>query len=91
MGSTDSPAQPGRRIPKGALADSRSREEMRKRYSALFEKSPELHANIVTRISLDNIIIDFEKVSGFQGNQDVKAIAYNEVENELITKVWFSR
>ncbi len=65
--------------------------ELRKRYSRLFEKSPELKATITNRISFGNMVIDHEHVTGFMGNQTVQAIAYYEVKTNLITRVWFSR
>lgn len=64
---------------------------MRERYGNLFQSSPNLEAKIVKRFYLDNYVIDYEHVSGFQGNQNIKAIAINEVIDGLITKVWFCR
>ena len=50
--------------------------------------SPNLHADVVTRIVLGNKVIDHERVVGIR-EQTVEAVAVYEVEGELITTVWF--
>jgi len=50
--------------------------------------SPNLHADVVTRIVLGNKVIDHERVVGIR-EQAVEALAVYEVEGELITTVWF--
>jgi imidazolonepropionase-like amidohydrolase len=64
---------------------------MRKRYQLLFDSSPNLFATVTNRMSLGNTVIDYEYVTGFRGNNAVKAIAIFEVLNQQITKVWFAR
>lgn len=66
-------------------------DQMKERYTSLFNASPDLKATIVSRIQLDDFVIDQEEVVGWQGDQNVSALAYYQVENGKIIKVWFSR
>jgi hypothetical protein len=63
-------------------------EAIRERYTQRFS-NPELHAEIVNRMVLNNRVIDHEHVKGIEANQIVKAIAIYEIEDELIQRVWF--
>jgi hypothetical protein len=58
-------------------------DEYRTRFSV-----PKLHAEIISRISLGNKVIDHERVSGILA-QPIEAIAVYEVTEGLIQKVWF--
>jgi hypothetical protein len=49
----------------------------------------ELYARLVNRMVIGNKVIDHEEVSGIEENELVKAVAIYEVDEELITKVWF--
>ena len=59
------------------------REVYRQRFA-----SPDLHADIVTRIVLGNKVIDQERVVGIR-EQPVEALAIYQVEGDLINTVWF--
>ncbi len=63
-------------------------EEMREAYQSLFEAAPELHVEIVARITLGNYVIDREKVTGFSDGETKNAVAVYLVEDGLIRKVW---
>lgn len=65
------------------------KEEMRKRYQKRFESSPDLHAEIVDRLTYGNYVIDHEKVTGFNGDGTVTAVAIYKVRGDKIEKVWF--
>lgn len=57
-------------------------------YSNLFEASPNLHSTILQRTIFGNKIIDYERISGRNGNKDmVELILIYEVEKEKIIKV----
>ena len=56
-------------------------------YSRRFA-SPNLHAEILSRIVLGNKVIDHERVVGIR-EQPLEAVAVYEVENGLIKTVWF--
>lgn len=58
-------------------------EVYRKRFSA-----PLLHAEILTRIVMDNKVIDHERVRGIR-EVPVEAVAIYEVASDLIQTVWF--
>jgi hypothetical protein len=62
---------------------------MRKSYSAMFEKTPDLHCEIKSRIINGNFIIDKESVSGMQKNGKVEATAIYEIKDNKISKVYF--
>ena len=61
--------------------------QLREIYTQRFA-SPDLHADIVTRIVLGNKVIDQERVRGIR-SQPVEALAVYEVEGDLISTVWF--
>ena len=62
-------------------------EELRVVYQMLFESTPDLLCEIVNRITINNKVIDKEKVR-FNG-KFVEAVAVYEVENGKIVKVSF--
>lgn len=66
------------------------REEMRMRYSKLFKDFPDNHAELVSRMVLNNHVIDHERITG-RGPEPSEAIAIYEVNEQYITKVWFMR
>ncbi len=57
-------------------------------YSNLFEASPNLHSTILQRIIFGNKIIDYERISGRNGNKDImELMLIYEVNKEKIIKV----
>ena len=64
------------------------KEELYKKYEYRFNVQ-KVHANIVNRIVMDNVVIDHEEVTGIKENEVVKAVAIYEVEDQLIKKVTF--
>ena len=66
------------------------RAELRARYGPLFEKHPELHAELVQRSEQGAVVVDKERVTGM-GSEVVFALAIYEVEGDLIRRVWFAR
>jgi len=73
---------PGKLISKG-------KEAMRKTYSNLFDKSPDLHCEIKQRIVNLNTVIDKESVSGLRPGVKTEATAIYEIKNDKISKVYF--
>ena len=63
--------------------------QLRERYGARF-KDPKLHATIVKRIVMGNVVIDHEKVARTfpEGTGVADAIAIYQVENGKIAKTW---
>lgn len=67
------------------------RDEMRERYGSLFERSPDLHAEILTRIRVGSYVIDEERVTG-RPDGDMHAVAVYRLNDEgLIDRVRFLR
>jgi uncharacterized protein (TIGR02246 family) len=64
-------------------------DQFRERYGELFRNSPELHAEITTRIVRGPYVIDEERVTGMQDRPEVRAVAIYEVRDGLIRRVWF--
>ena len=62
-------------------------EGMRERYGPMFSKG-EVHARLVSRICVGNVVFDEEDVSGI-GIHNLHAVAIYEVENEQIRRIWF--
>jgi hypothetical protein len=66
-------------------------DEMRERYGRLFERSPDLHAEILTRIRIGSYVVDEERVTG-RPDGDMHAVAVYRLDDEgLIDRVRFLR
>jgi hypothetical protein len=63
--------------------------QLRERYGARF-KEPNLHAAIVKRIVMGNVVVDHEKVTRTfpEGSGLLEAVAIYQVENGKIAKAW---
>jgi hypothetical protein len=63
--------------------------QMRERYAERF-KDPILHAVIVKRIVMGNVVVDHEKVTATlpEGRRLIEAIAIYEVRDGKIAKAW---
>lgn len=60
----------------------------KKIYSALFEASPKLHSEILTRTVFDNKVIDHEYITGRKGSDSpIELVLIYEVNHEKITKI----
>lgn len=70
-----------------ATLRTKGKEAMRKRYEGLFKEVFNLHAEIESRMVMENKIIDKEKVR--VGNRYIHAVAVYEVEKGKIRKVTF--
>ncbi len=68
---------------------ARGTEEMRKIYSGLFERAPKLNCRVLSRTTTGNMVIDHELVTGIEGRPYLHAVAIYEVNDGLITNVWF--
>ncbi|NNT72877.1 amidohydrolase family protein [Flavobacterium sp. IMCC34852] len=66
---------------------SKGKENMRKEYSEMFDKVPNLHCQLVERIVQGNIVIDKERVQF--GKQFIEAVAIYHIENGKIKRVYF--
>lgn len=64
--------------------------QMRERYAARFAE-PNLHAVVLNRIVMGNVVIDHERVTRTfpEGPGTQEAIAIYEVQGTLISRVWF--
>jgi len=59
-------------------------------YADLFERSPNLHCELKSRIVKDNYVIDEERVTGRAGSEDeVHAVVIYRVKDGLIEHVRF--
>lgn len=59
-------------------------------YQKLFEDSPNLHCNLVSRIVLNEYVIDEERVTGRAGSTgETHVVAVYKVEDDLIKHVRF--
>ena len=67
------------------------RDEMRERYGRLFERAPDLHAEILTRIRVGSYVVDEERVTG-RPDGDMHAVAIYRLDGDgLIDRVRFLR
>jgi len=62
---------------------------MRPRYSPMFQNTTDLHCELVKRFVMGNVVIDEERVTGFENGRVIKASAIYTVEDGLITEVRF--
>lgn len=53
---------------------AKGQEAVRKLFAQLFEKSPNLHSNVVKRIVIGNTVIDHEHITGRQGTDEMLQI-----------------
>lgn len=57
-------------------------------YAKLFENSPNLHSDILTRTVFDNKVIDHESITGRNGNEEVlELVLIYEVKDEKIIEI----
>ncbi|MBB4805854.1 imidazolonepropionase-like amidohydrolase [Chryseobacterium defluvii] len=68
---------------------SKGKESMRKDYSSMFHRLPNLHCELKGRIINGNFVIDKESVSGMNPTKKVEATAIYEIKNNKISKVYF--
>lgn len=67
------------------------RDELRERYGRLFERSPSLHAEILTRIRIGSYVVDEERITS-RPDGDVHAVAIYRLDGDgLIDRVRFLR
>lgn len=60
-----------------------------KLYKAVFEHSPDLHAEILNRIVFDDKVIDQERVTVRKGMPATEVVVIYELAGGLISKVYF--
>jgi uncharacterized protein (TIGR02246 family) len=70
-------------------ASMTGRDEIRKRYGAMFEKNPNNRSTLVGRMVQGNFVFDHEWITGRE--QEVKIVAIYEVVDGLIQRCWFVR
>jgi hypothetical protein len=67
------------------------REQLREDYAKLFERCPDLHAEIATRIRVGPYVVDEERISGHPAG-DIHVIAVYRLDDEgLIDRARFLR
>lgn len=65
----------------------KGKDQMRKIYSRMFKRTPELHCQLLNRMINGNTIIDHEKVTGFDKPNEVFAVY--KIEHGKIATVYF--
>jgi len=77
-------------FPSGEELLEASGTNFKQRYKNLFEMSPNLNCQLVSRCLHGNIVMDQEIVTGFNNSTETKnALAIYEVKNDKISRVWF--
>lgn len=62
-------------------------EELREIYSKLFEKSPQLNSEVISRTVIGNKVIDYELITGREGQTEpLKLVMIYEVKDRKIVK-----
>lgn len=77
-------------FPSGVELTDRSGPAFRTRYEQLFNGSPNLHAELLSRAVHGSVVVDHERVSGFLGDEVRYALAFYQVGPKQIEKVWFA-
>jgi imidazolonepropionase-like amidohydrolase len=67
--------------------ENKGKADMRKIYSNMFERTPDLHCELLSRIVQGNVVIDKERVQF--GKDIIEAVAIYHIENNKIKKVYF--
>lgn len=71
---------------------ARGEEELKTIYGRLFEQSPNLHSNVVSRQVIGNKVLDYEVITGRNNQPEpLFLIAIYEVENGKIKRCYFVR
>ena len=66
----------------------RGHDAMRATYSELFQASPDLRAEIATRIGGGEYLIDEERITGLRGSdEEIRVVAIYHVANDVIDRV----
>ncbi|MDQ3249412.1 MAG: nuclear transport factor 2 family protein [Chloroflexota bacterium] len=66
-------------------------EELRALYGRRFRENPNLHLEVQARLVLDNVVVDRELITGFDGGRTLEAIAIHEVRDGLVQRASFVR
>lgn len=66
-------------------------EQTRELYRRRFAESPHLHLSVQARMVNDNVVVDREVISGFDGGITIEAIAIHELRDGLIWRSSFIR
>lgn len=62
---------------------------LREMYKGIFERAPNINAELTDRVVIQNKVIDKEFVTNRAGKDNMHAVAIYNVSEGLITKVWF--
>lgn len=76
-----------RELPSNELL-RRGHEELRAFYEKRFSNA-NLRAELVARSVLGNMVVDTERLSGFDDGRTLDIVAINEVRDGLIQRCWF--
>jgi hypothetical protein len=63
----------------------------RELYRRRFSENPHLHLEVQTRTVLDNVVVDRELITGFDGDRTLTALAIHEVRDGLVYRSSFIR
>ncbi len=65
---------------------------IRERYRQLFQSSPALHSDVISRVHLGRAVVDLERITGRMGSSEpFDILAIYEIEGGLIRRVHFAR
>lgn len=70
---------------------AKGKARMREVYAGMFERTPDLHCELKSRIVLGNTVIDEERVTGFPDGRIIEAVAVYKIEEGKIARVYFIR
>lgn len=88
--SCDSPTVQVLSFPSGTPKEDFLHQTFEMRYQKLFEQSPDLKCELISRIVKGNFVIDEEYVIGMYGKSEpIHAVVIYEVSNRWIERVWF--
>lgn len=63
-------------------------DQMRSRYRALFEASPELNCQVTSRLRIGKYVVDEEQLTGYQRSPEpVRAVVIYRVDSDKIAQV----
>lgn len=85
--ATYAPSVEMRELPSNKLLRS-GHEEVRTFYETRF-RNVNLQAELIARSVLGNMVVDTERLSGFDDGRVVEIVAINEVRDGLIQRCWF--
>lgn len=62
---------------------------MRAGYEAFFSQNPDLLCVVLQRMVMNDVVIDYERITGLSDGKDLNSIAIFKIENGKVSQIYF--